>query len=126
MTTIYTNNAYGQPLTQTDPAGNTTYYLYDQYGDPPSQTDSLGDTTEFNYYFDPDNPNDPYERRPDVDHRSAREHTRAFGTIMRATCSRRLRTPGTPNATTTDNTYDQYGDLLTTTTPQERDHDEYL
>ena len=44
LTTTYTNNAYGEPLTATDPAGNTTYYSYDQYGDPTTATDSLGHT----------------------------------------------------------------------------------
>ena len=31
LTTTYTNNSYGQDLTETDPAGNTTYYSYSSF-----------------------------------------------------------------------------------------------
>ena len=114
LTTTYTNNAYGQPLTQTDPAGNTTYYSYDQYGDPTSadrfagRHDLLSITISITT-----NPNDP-------DNGDLLSTTDPLGSTTSFTYDSAgdvLSTTTTLRGTTT-NTYDQYGNLLTTTTPQ--------
>ncbi len=112
LTTTYTNNAYGEPLTETDPEGNTTYYAYDQYGDQTSDTDSLGNTTYTDYYLDTSNPNDPdngdlLSMTDPLGNPTSQTYDSA-GDVLSTTTS----------AGTTTNTYDQYGDVLTSTTPQ--------
>ena len=49
LTTTYTYDAFGQPLTATDPQGRTTTFTYDAFGQPATSTDALGDTTSFQY-----------------------------------------------------------------------------
>jgi RHS repeat-associated protein len=49
LVTRYTTNAFGEPLSETDPSGDTTHYSYDPYGLPISKSDGLGNTTYTSY-----------------------------------------------------------------------------
>ncbi len=49
LKTTFTYNQYGQPLTSTDPLGNTTTFTYDEHGNLLTVTDPLGNRTERTY-----------------------------------------------------------------------------
>ncbi len=49
LKTTFTYNAFGQPLTTTDPVGNPTTFTYDDVGNLTSVQDPLGNTTTRSY-----------------------------------------------------------------------------
>ncbi len=116
LVTIYTNNAYGEPLTETDPSGNVIRYTYDQYGATTYEAD--GDAvTQYNYYLNPDDPTDPQNGNLTWTEDSLGSMTTftydTAGDVLTTTTA-----AGTPGATTTTDTYYPDGEVKTTTNPQ--------